>query len=284
MKAHIEQIISSPRDSFLCRNFQEPSFDHPFHYHPEIELTYIVRSSGARIVGDHVGTFESGDFCLIGENLPHIYRNTREPFDRAESEVLHISRDCAHGFLDTAPELAEFSDLLDKARLGLSFDPQTAEAAGRLLIKIRQASGVSRWTGFLELVELLLAAPEPQVLASPGYAGVVGLSSSGRMHETCQYILEHFDEELSHELLASRMHVSPAYFSRLFKKTTRKTYSGFIKEVRLGHACHLLLETDLPVLEICFQSGFRNLSSFNRQFLKTYGCSPRDYRKQAMEK
>ncbi|MDQ8201454.1 AraC family transcriptional regulator [Pelagicoccus sp. SDUM812003] len=278
MKAQIEQIIPSARHSFICRCFSEPRFDHPFHYHPEIELTYITRSSGTRIVGDHVGTFDPGDLCLIGENLPHIYRNTFPTSNGAESEVLHLSRDCVHGFIDTAPELAAFSDMLDQAKLGLSFDDNTAHTARFLLAKIRESDGVQRWIAFLQLVEHLLAAPKPRILASPGFIGSINQNVSQRMHRICQYILEHFDEELTHKDLAKQAHMSPAYFSRQFKKSTRKTYQDFLTNVRLGHVCHLLIETDMPIVEIAFSSGFRNLSNFNRSFHRTYHCSPRDYR------
>ncbi|MEM9158465.1 MAG: AraC family transcriptional regulator [Verrucomicrobiota bacterium] len=280
MKAHIEQIYASRQTSFVCRQFNEERFDHPFHYHPEIEVTFITQSAGTRVIGDHLGGFEPGDLCLIGENLPHIYRNTRRTPRGAQSEVLHFSRDCANGFLDIAPEFAEFSQLLDAAKSGLHFDPQTANQAHALLVKIREAKSVRRWTAFLELVELLLSAPKPQTLASAGYSKTVGPHPSDRMRGICQYIIEHFDEELSHQQLAKQAHMSPAYFSRLFKKTTRKSYIEFLTEVRLGHACHLLIETELPIVEIAFHSGFRNLSNFNRRFLAVYDRSPRAYRQQ----
>jgi len=279
MKAHIEQISASRQHSFVCRRFRERRFSHPFHYHPEIELTYIVRSSGTRIVGDDVGTFEPGDLCLIGANMPHIYRNSRTHAGGAESEVLHVHRDCARGLLDTAPELASFAALLDEARVGLRYDSSTGRAVGKLLVRLREAEGPRRWRLFFELVETLLNAPKPTRLASMGFAGATGLGSSRRMHGICQYLLEHFDEDISHADLARRLHTSPAYFSRLFKQTTRKTVTEFLTEVRLGHAARLLAETGQQVIDIAYQCGFRNLSHFNRSFRRRYRQSPREFRR-----
>lgn len=278
MKPHIEQIVSPEQHSFLCRQFREPGFSHPFHYHPEIELTLITRSRGTRIVGDHVGSFEPGDLCLIGAKLPHIYRNLRPPVGGAASEVLHFRRELAGGLLDQAPELGAWSALLDAARQGLRFDARTGERAGGLLVALRQAEGPRRWRLFFELIECLLSAPPPTPLASVGFTGATGLASSQRLHEICQSLLEDFDREHSHAELARRLHTTPAYFSRLFKKTTRKTYTEFLTEVRLGHACRLLAETDLRIIDVAFQSGFRNLSHFNRCFKRRYQRTPRGYR------
>jgi AraC-like DNA-binding protein len=99
-----------------------------------------------------------------------------------------------------------------------------------------------------------------------------------RIHEVCNYILEHHDEALSHEDMARRIHVTRSHFSRIFKRATKRTYQEFVNEVRLGHACRLLVETDESITEIALNSGFNNLSNFNRRFRQKYRCSPREYR------
>lgn len=278
MKAQVEQVTTTSRESFLCRNFVQERFDHPFHFHPEIEITYIERSRGTLIVGDYVGEFGPGELFLLGSNLPHIFRNTTASSNGAQSTVLHFARNCANGFLDAAPELRAVGDLFDRAGVGLRFDIGTARTARRILRKIDEGNGIRRWLHMLELVEVLEAAPSPRLLASAGFAGVIDLEGSPRMHDICQYVIEHFDEPLSLPAMARRTHLSSAHFSRQFKKTTRRTYTQFLTEVRLGHACRLLVETDLPVVHIAFASGFRNLSNFNRRFLAAYRCSPRQYR------
>jgi len=68
-------------------------------------------------------------------------------------------------------------------------------------------------------------------------------------------------------------------FSRFFRRATNRTFRGFLNQVRIGHACRLLLETDRTVTEICYESGFSNLSNFNRQFLRLRRATPRDYRR-----
>jgi AraC-like DNA-binding protein len=68
--------------------------------------------------------------------------------------------------------------------------------------------------------------------------------------------------------VAARANMNPQAFSRYFRKTTFKRFIDDVNEMRIGKACRLLIDTDKTVAEICFQSGFHNLSNFNRQVHK----------------
>lgn len=279
MKAQLEPIASTEETSLHSRLIAELTFRHPMHYHPEIELTYIVRSKGTRVIGDHVGNFDEGDLCLIGADLPHLYTNTVAPTQGAQAEVLQFHRHFSNGFIDATPELLPFARLLDQAKLGLAFRPETAHQAAPIMSKIREAKGFRRMRLFMELIDCLIHAPDAHSLASPGYTGSISALGSERMQIAYHYIMEHFSEEIDHRALAAMVHLAPESFSRQFKRLTRKTCTAFINDIRLGHACRLLLESDTPITKIAFDCGFRNLSNFNRRFREQYHCSPRDYRR-----
>lgn len=279
MRAQLEPISSAKTSRLHSRNICDSAFCHPFHYHPEIELAYIVRSQGTRLVGDHVGSFSEGDLCLIGRNLPHLYTNVRKPADGAEAEVLQFRRDFAGGFIDATTEMLPFARLLDNADLGLSFDPGTAAKAGKLIRQIRLLDGFSRLKRFMDLIDCLIHSEAQTTLASPGYSGAITTRNCERMQPVYCHIMEHFNEEVDHSILASKANLAPASFCRLFKRLTRKTCTEFINEVRLGQACRLLLETENSITNVAFACGFGNLSSFNRRFKERYGCNPRSYRK-----
>jgi len=68
-------------------------------------------------------------------------------------------------------------------------------------------------------------------------------------------------------------------FCNYFKKSTKKTYIDFLNEIRIGHACKLLNDTQKPVMDICYESGFNTLANFNKQFLKQKRTTPSNYRK-----
>jgi AraC-like DNA-binding protein len=136
---------------------------------------------------------------------------------------------------------------------------------------------------FMDLIDCLINSRHTITLASPGYTGAGTEQDSKRMQIACRYIMENFCEEISHEALAAKVHLAPSSFSRLFKRVTRKTCTAYVNEIRLGHACRLLIETNHSIPEIAFTSGFHNLSNFNRRFRERYQCSPREYRRQHMQ-
>lgn len=264
--------------SFRSRLVREARFSHPFHYHPEIEITLIRRGGGLRLVGDHVEPFAPGDLCLIGARLPHRYHQGTGSDGESEAEVIQFRRDCGGGFLDEAPEMSSFARLLDAASLGLRFPPETSEKAAPLFPRIRVATGIKRWRALLALLDQLASGPPPIQLASPGYAADRLPHDQDRIGRACDHLLEHFDSDLDHAEVARLVHLSPSAFSRLFRRTTGKTYTAFLQEVRLGHACRLLRETNLLITEVALASGFQNLSNFNRRFRQTYHRTPREYR------
>ena len=81
-----------------------------WHYHPHIELTYVLRGSGIRMVGDHLGQFVTGDLMLTGENLPHDF-NMRDRDESALFLVVQFKSD----FVTRIPELQIVSRLLSDA-------------------------------------------------------------------------------------------------------------------------------------------------------------------------
>lgn len=281
MKAQLEPIVSASGNSFHARSFDQAMFDHPLHYHPEVELAYIKRSSGTLIVGDHIGSFGAGELYLLGSDLPHIFSQTEPPSKGAAAEVLQFRAGPSGDAFFSGMEGRAFRELLEQARLGLQFDSDTSNTAGKLMIEIRNASGLRRWAYFIELAERLMQVKPLRTFASLGYVSELATTRSDRIERVCQYILEHFKDDLSHLEVAKHFRMPPASFSRLFKKATRKTFQEFLNELRLGHACRQLADSDATVTEIAFASGFRNLSNFNRRFKQAYGCSPREYRHNA---
>lgn len=139
---------------------------------------------------------------------------------------------------------------------------------------------MERWAVFIDLARTLLEeANEAELLISPSYTNASILAGSSRIDQVCQYLVEHFTEDLSHREVAQKFNFSTAAFSRLFKRATRKTYQSFLKELRLGHACRLLADTDATITQIAYESGFQSLSNFNRRFKETYGFAPKEWRK-----
>ena len=282
VKAILEKISHDQNRSFALFEFQSRRFDCPFHYHPEIELTLIVGSSGHRYVGDDIGRFSPGDLVLMGPNLPHMYLNDMKFSGRAHSVVLQFFPDFLGPNFFQLGELKRIRHLFDRSRVGVWFHGRTRDKAASLMIQLRDLDGFVRLMAFLNLLEILARSKEFRVLASPTYSPSLALYQGERINRVCELILRKFKEGITQREAAHTARMSPPSFSRFFRRATNRTFRTFLNEVRIGHASHLLLETDQAVAEVCYGSGFGNLSNFNRQFLKLRKVSPRDYRKKAL--
>src|SRR5207249_2345747 len=97
------------------------------------------------------------------------------------------------------------------------------------------------------------------------------------------YLNTKFTEPVTLEDLARYLHVSPATCNRLLQKSIRRSFKTSLNEIRISHACRLLLETSHPIVEVAYSSGFNNLSNFNRRFKELKRHTPKAYRNLARQ-
>lgn len=278
MKAILEKIPHDQHRSFIHRDFARQRFECPFHHHPEIELTLINGSTGQRYVGDNIGRFAPGDLVLMGPNLPHSYINDAKFSGQARAVVVQFLPDSLGTDFFQLDELKEVRHLLERSRVGLSFHGRTRDEVVALLTQLGKLEGMARLASFLHILETLARSSEFRALASPTYSPSLALFQGERINSVCELISRKFREGITQSEAARTARMSPPSFSRFFRRATNRTFRAFLNEVRIGHAAHLLVESDRTVAEVCYDSGFGNLSNFNRQFLKLRGTSPRLYR------
>ncbi len=96
-----------------------------------------------------------------------------------------------------------------------------------------------------------------------------------------EYLQAHYMDELSMETLCEKVHMSPAYFSRLFQKETGVTFTAYLTNLRLREAKRLLTHTDYPVYEIAERAGYRNTRYFMKLFKESVGFTPTVYRERS---
>jgi AraC-like DNA-binding protein len=178
------------------------------------------------------------------------------------------------------PEMTNIRKLLDKAQQGLTFDDDTRQETARRMQQLLLLNGAKRLFELLALLDFLASAPGQQQIASSGFSAYADTSDCERINKVCQYVFNSFTEEVTIAHAASLAHLSVPAFCYYFKKRTRRNFSQFVNEIRIGHACKLLIETNRTVAEICYASGFRNLSNFNRRFKEVQHKSPQEYRRQ----
>lgn len=285
MDPQFESVHSDDDSSFRCLHFRCESFaaDHAWHYHPEYELTWVVRSEGTRFVGDSIQPYAPGDLVLLGPDLPHCWHD--EPTNgkgAPEVVVAQFRPDCfGEGFL--AMDVARgVRVLLARAARGLAFAPATAREAGPLLVAMTRQRGLRRLSRLLDVLAVL-AAEDAQVLASQDYQlnNDVNPANRRRIELVHREVRERMGEQISQARIAARVGLTPPAFSRFFRAATGKTFVGFVNTLRVNEACRLLAATSRPVTAIALACGYQNISNFNRQFRLLRGMSPSEYRRQA---
>jgi transcriptional regulator GlxA family with amidase domain len=105
-----------------------------------------------------------------------------------------------------------------------------------------------------------------------------------RFRKVYTYLAENYKSDISLETIAAVANLTPTSFCRFFKKIVRHTFVEALTKFRVNHAANLLSTTEKQVAEICFESGFGNISYFNKAFKQSLGQSPLEYRKRNQKK
>lgn len=279
MQPSVENIPADERRSFACRRFTLRRFPFAWHVHPEAELTLIVRGRGQRYVGDHMAEFGPGDLVLLGPGLPHTWASSPDQRGGSESIVIQFLPTCfGEGFFDR-PEMRGIGALLQRAQVGLRFGGRAADEAAREMRAMPERPPLGRMTGLIELLDRLARLRRVERLSSSPATGRLRDADRRRIDRACRVIERRFTEPLRLDDVAPVVHLHPASFARFFKRMTGQTFVEYVNRLRVAHACRLLIETDQQITAICFDSGFGNVSNFNRVFRREKRTTPRAFRR-----
>ena len=258
-------------------------FENPWHYHAELELTLITKSTGMRFVGDNVERFESGDLVLLGSNLPHYWRNDPSYYQSdtnefAEAIILRFKKDFLGKDSMNKPEFQAFELLFDRALQGILFGKKLASNLQKPLMKLSSSKGIERLIIFLEIFKQLSQTKDFRVLSSKIFANSKQQNESDRINQVLRYIHLHLKEPIKLENVAELANMNKTAFCRYVKSQTNKTFVELLNDIRIANACRILLETKKDIAEICYECGFGNITHFNYTFKKLTGLNPTQYR------
>ncbi|WP_428662525.1 AraC family transcriptional regulator [Runella sp.] len=283
MKPQLEKIAIDGSFSYLARHFKRAYFDAPWHYHPECELTYIVKSYGQRFVGDHIGPFYEGDLVLLGSNLPHFWRNDdvfyqSNPDLLVESVVIQFPQSLIADFFEKVTEFKSIQELMKKATRGIKFSAETTQKVKAAILQLPYLSEGFRFISFLHILLELTEDISAELLADTAYQITTDDADTERMKRIIEFTLAHFQDEIRLSDIAEIAHLTVPAFCRYFKKRTQKTYIDFLTGFRISHARTLLTDSELSVAQVGLECGFHNLSNFHQAFKRQTGKSPLHYR------
>ncbi len=277
MKVKLEAIRPDVDSSFkilLTPNLNEIFY---WHSHPEYEIVYVEAETGIRHIGDHISKYQGSDLALIGPNIPHLN------FDygvkaTVETVVVQMKEHFLGAAFFALPEITAINDLFERAKTGLAFYGETKKMAGEKLKQLTSVSHFEQLIMLLQIFHLLTSSNETIELKSRPIANASVLKEQERLHKIYHYIETHYQQHVDVNEVADLSNLTTAAFCRYFKKSTHLTFTDFLNQYRINQAKKLLLY-DRNVTETCYESGFENLSYFNKTFKKLTGENPSLFKK-----
>lgn len=285
MKVVQEVIPHGEAQTLRVLDLQLEAFAGPVHAHPVLELTRIEQGSGLRFVGDSVEPFEPGDLVLVAPHAAHAWWSASAAHGRVAAQVVQ---------LHPAPALADLPEwregigrLLDEPASAWVLGGALGEEIGRLLPDLLRAPGLAQLGLALVLLSRIAQTPagperRPVGLHAPRPRGH-GSTAQRRIDGLLTWIRDHLQEDLTVDAAARHLHVTPAAFSRTFKRLVGSGFTRYVTDLRVAEAQLLLRRTDHPITRVAADCGFATMSNFNAQFLARVGCSPRAYRAAGLE-
>lgn len=270
--------------SFLFRRFSDdtPEGFAQWHYHPELELVYIDKGAGKRHIGNHVSYYSHGDLILIGPNLPHYGFAHRLTKNNTEM-VVHFREDFLGKDFFKSEEMQKIAALIDRSKQGLTYYGKTKREIGKLLSEMDIMSRFDRLLRILKILNIMAESEEYKTMNASRFTFEVNKSDNDRIKLVYDYVRGNFQTEVKLEEVAKLTNMTAPSFCRYFKKQTKKTFTEFVNEFKVIHACKLLSETNRTIADICFECGFNNFSHFNKQFKQVTEKSPSSYRAEFKE-
>ena len=284
MRPQLLKVLKGPDRSFSVRRDLFP-INNRWHYHCEVELIHIKKGEGTQFIGDSIKRFKPGDVVLVGSNLPHYWRFDDVYYEEntkaiADVRVAHFNENFwGNQFLEL-PENLNLKTVLEKARRGLQITGKTKQKVAELLEQLQEADGPQRIILLIEALTAVANTKQPVLLSSMGFKPDLVDAEKDRINAIYEYSIRNFKRKIQLEEIADVANISPNSFCRYFKSRTRKTYSQFLIELRVGHACKLLIENNHCIKRLCYESGFNNFTSFHKYFKMITGKSPLVYQKE----
>src|ERR1035437_6837089 len=279
MKPFYQKLVALPTESVIFFDEEKPHFSVPWHFHPEIEILFVVKSSGTSYVGDGIHRFNEGEISIIGENVPHWWKSDTKYSDGIDTSgikalIIQFRKEIFDKNFINLPEMNPVKELLDKSQRGIQYFSQSRKLLGDQIMKIFHLSGISRIIELVILLDMMANTKEYKYHASVGYSKTINTFDFHRFNKVHEYILLNFNKLIKLEDVANAVNISPTAFCRYFKNRTGKTFFSFLNEIRIGHACKLMVEGNNPISLASLESGFNNLSHFNDQFKRVMKLTP----------
>jgi len=281
VKRYVEKSAIPDSRIFVIKDLKAPHFDPNWHFHPEYQLFLVLKGKGTRFIGDNIKHFKENDLVMTGPNLPHLWRSDPMAEEQQTRGIVIYFQPDLLGFNIEKEELETTRNLFQKSLRGIEVRGETNKVIGRWMIELLELKGLASVIQLLKILNTLATSTDCHPIAHAGYVNLNRESS--QMNLIYQHVMKNFSRRLPLEEVAEIMNMSVSSFSRYFKSRANKSFSDFLSEIRIGHACKMLHEEKMNISQVCYESGFFTLSNFNKQFKEVTGKTPLQYKKTYLE-
>lgn len=283
MSALIEDLLKKSEESFFIGIFQDNWEKSHWHYHNHYEISFITEGSGKRIVADSIEEFMPGDLVFLGKNLPHVWIADKEQkllTDRTlEMVFLQFNSEVLSQSMLSLPEFSNVQKALTHSDCGVQIMGQSLNEVSELMLQMPYLKSFDRMIHFLKIMDIIGRSDSLIRLASKEYLKARFTTGNKRIATIHEFLMNNYREEVDLNHLAGLVNLAPGSLCRFFKQNMGITIFEYLNKIKVDLACKLLMDPDLSVFEVCLDSGFNNLSHFNKQFKKYIGVAPLEYRK-----
>ena len=231
------------------------------HLHSQIEIVYVLKGNAHAYAAGIDCKLEAGDFFIVFPNTIHFYDCCTEAIEVLVAIVPY----------ENFPEYGkELYSMMPKLPLIKKAPPEASE----LFKKAINATGefkeqISR--GYLSVLLGILFEKAELALSVKAEKNTV--------QKIIDYCRLNYQRNISLDDVSAAVNVSKSRISHIFSENLHMSFRSFINAFRLSNASEMIINGDKTITTIALESGFENTRTFNRAFMKQFGCSPAEYRK-----
>jgi len=241
--------------AYLAKLLREPVFDPHWHFHSEFQLFMVLKGNGTRFIGDSIKPFKSGDITFTGPDLPHLWQNDEigkqeKNIAWSEGVVVYFKEDFLGENLMNTEETIRLRQLFQKSLRGMEFTGRAAQTLKQLILQLVSLEGFEGILHLLKILDFISKTSEYKLLANTGYTNTLREADTERMYKVYAFVMANFKRKIELSELAELTNMTPTSFSRYFKVHSNKSFSEFVSEIRIGHACKLLVDKKMNAFSI----------------------------------
>lgn len=268
-----------PGKAFIVQKLQYKEYS-AIQAHKYYELNLISSGHGKRIVGNNISLFENGDLILIGPDLPHGREFANSDLGMyPECLTLIISETLINSGITQFRELESIQKLFGRSFKGLAFKGNRVKEVAQQMEKLAGLEGFESFIALLRLLNTLTEIEEQEILSLTPELPVSYYKDLNHIKTVYNFVMKNLQNRITLDTAAGLLNMAPGSFCRFFKKRTGKSFIQYVKDIRISHASNMLSNTELPIAQISFESGYSNLANFNFYFKSLMKMTPSEYRK-----